>query len=643
MTSLDVDLMKELRIEFVKEVESMLEDWEQSILTLDSSAVKTDKGTSFEENIIQQLFRITHSIKGSGAAIGLLKVSAFSHAIEDCLMQLRTNTSLLSNEVAPLISGLLKSGDEFRRSLALIKLDPLRGDEDWSSPELLSFFRNWRKAEATEGPVTAAQAVLKDEVWVTPVEAQSVNPTEVISSQAVETSSSTPVVHADSQNPTQSPAPSQAKPHGVQPPAAASDTIRVDATRMDALMDLVGELVVIKSQILQEFGERSHDTSTQALLGLFDRSVRDLQDRALGMRMTSLKSLFMRVQRAIRDTAQKLGKPVKVVITGEDMELDRSMIEVLVDPLIHIARNAIDHGIEDPESRKGAGKAEGAVIHLEARQSGGRLLIEIRDDGRGIDRSRILQKAINNGLVPATHLKMTAEELPDRNVFGLLFLPGFSTAEKITDISGRGVGLDVVKTNIEKLKGTIEIQSVLGKGSVFRMSLPLSSAITDGIVVTSKGVRLVIPLECLREFVHMSGETTSWISPQQQVIRVRNEVLNLFTLDSLFGEVMQSVNALIEAKRSSKTQPSRSGVLSRDGTIVIIESMGQVYAVRIEGILGQTQVVTKALPNSFGADCGISGTAVMGDGVVALVLDPNNLPRFLSSEFRTGDDQRASA
>jgi two-component system chemotaxis sensor kinase CheA len=308
-------------------------------------------------------------------------------------------------------------------------------------------------------------------------------------------------------------------------------------------------------------------------------------------------------------------------VVGEDMEIDRSMIELLADPLMHIVRNSLDHGIEKPEDRDFIGKPAQATVEVRAERRGGRLEIVIKDDGRGIDRIRVLKRARERGLIPVS---LQDERLSDTEVFEFLFMPGFSTAEKVTDISGRGVGLDVVRSNVQKLKGTIDVRSTFGKGTTFRLSLPLTTAITDGIIVHSRGVRMVIPLEGVREFVCLGEESRCSIDPQHDAVRIRDEVLPLLNLSVLFP-IAHHVGASVTGSFQQLERKRRNC-----GSLVVVESLGEACAIEIDGILGQAQVVTKPLPGVVAFEAGVSGTAVMGDGVIALVLDVSSIPKSLS-------------
>ena len=593
---MEQDYLQELRKELVQELGQNLADWEETILTLD----RTLEGGGGRAEAIAQAFRIAHSIKGSCAALGLTQVAEFGHAVEDCLSILRNRNELLQSES---ISVLLKCGDEFKRAVQYIS--DCR-EKEWSAGPLLAEVRSW--SEKLGAAVAGGGVPARAEVAVSNFE--------------IEALVDSPAHEAGPSAASPAPAVESSVPHAESGGGGkAAESIRMDPARLESLLDLVGELVVIKSQILMEFGDRStQDLKSGALLTLFDRTVRDLQDRALGMRMTSLKPLFMRIRRVVRDTSAKVQKPADLEVAGEEMEIDRSMIELLADPLMHLVRNSLDHGIEDTLERVDTGKPLQARLEMKAERRGGRLELIVRDDGRGIHRERVLNRARQRGLIP---VGVNEERLSDSEVFEFLFMPGFSTAEKVTDISGRGVGLDVVRSNVQKLKGTIDIKSTRGQGTTFRLSLPLTTAITDGIIVHSRGVRMVIPLEGVREFVFQGQESRCSIDPRNDAVRIRDEVLPLLNLSNLFP-IAHHVGASLGVGHEALQEKKRQG-----GSLVVIESMGEACAVEIDGILGQAQVVTKPLPGVVAQESGVSGTAVMGDGVIALVLDVSSLPRSL--------------
>jgi two-component system chemotaxis sensor kinase CheA len=339
------------------------------------------------------------------------------------------------------------------------------------------------------------------------------------------------------------------------------------------------------------------------------------------MRLTSLKPLFLKVQRTVRDLAIKLNKPVEFEMAGEDIEIDRTMIELLNDPLIHIVRNALDHGIEKVETRRERRKTEKGTISMVARQAGGRIIVEIQDDGGGINRDKVFAKAVKMGIITGN------ERLTDEEVFDLIFAPGFSTADQVTDVSGRGVGLDVVKANIKKLKGTIEIESKQGEGSLFKISLPLTTAITEGIVVFIKGIRFVIPMDGIRELLRITDKDITTIKDGHECLSVRGKILPMVRLQSVMYRHALSNSAYSVKDAMASAEEMRDS--RNEETVVVVDHLGTLVALTIDGVIGQNQVVVKPLGQHINTTNGIAGAAIMGDGKIALVLDIDGLVRNL--------------
>ena len=316
----------------------------------------------------------------------------------------------------------------------------------------------------------------------------------------------------------------------------------------------------------------------------------------MSMRMVPLKSTFQKLTRLVRDVALKAGKVVELITDGEETELDRNMVDAIADPLVHMVRNAVDHGVEGPADREKAGKPRAGRVKLAAFQQGGSVIVELRDDGRGLNRDRILAKAIEKGLVSANHA------LTDSEIMALIFAPGFSTAEQVTDISGRGVGMDVVRRNIESIRGRIDIQSVLGQGTTFQIRLPLTLAVTDGMLVRVGDERYIVPLTSISLSFRPEPDMLSTIPPRGEVVMLRGEVLQVVRLHQMFG-----ISGAV-------TNPT-------EAILMIIGDGEHRVALLVDQLLGQQQVVAKALGDGVGEIPGISGGAILSDGRVGLIID----------------------
>ncbi|WP_020175380.1 chemotaxis protein CheA [Methyloferula stellata] len=376
-------------------------------------------------------------------------------------------------------------------------------------------------------------------------------------------------------------------------------TIRVDLDRVDRLIDLVGELVINQAMLAQRVTEAGLARGSDVTVGLdeLEQLTRGIQDSVMAIRAQPVKSVFQRMPRLVREVAALTGKSVRLFTEGENTEVDKTVIERLADPLTHMIRNAIDHGLEKPEKRVAAGKPEEGLVRLSAAHRSGRIVIEVADDGAGIDRARVRASAVNKGLIAAD------AQLSDDEIDNLIFLPGFSTAEKVSDISGRGVGMDVVKRSIQALGGRISITSKPGQGSVFTLSLPLTLAVLDGMVVTVAGQTLVVPLTAIVETLQPKGADVHGFGGGARVIAIRNMFTPLIDVGRELGYRNEAADPLT-------------------GVALLVESEGSVRsALLVDAIQGQRQVVIKSLEANYRHVHGIAAATILGDGRVALILD----------------------
>jgi two-component system chemotaxis sensor kinase CheA len=379
----------------------------------------------------------------------------------------------------------------------------------------------------------------------------------------------------------------------------AQTTIRVDLDRVDRLADLVGELVINQAMLAQRITEGNHGKASSASVALdeLEQLTREIQESVMAIRAQPVKSVFQRMPRLAREVATLTGKSVRLIMDGEGTEVDKTVIERLADPLTHMIRNAIDHGLESPEKRRAAGKAEEGTVRLSAMHRSGRIVIEVADDGAGINRARVKQIAIDKGLIPAD------AQLTDDEVDNLIFLPGFSTASTVSNISGRGVGMDVVKRSVQALGGRISITSVPGKGSTFAMSLPLTLAVLDGMVVTVADQTLVVPLTAIVETLQPKQADVHGMGGDSRVIAIRDRFVPLVDV----GQVL--------SYRYEAADP-----MTRVALLVETEG-GARNALLVDAIQGQRQVVIKSLEANYGRVPGIAGATILGDGRVALIVD----------------------
>lgn len=543
MATDEENLQAELQSIFMEGAPGILEQFEEQILALE--------GNQNPKETLASIFRAAHSMKGSAASVGFTGLAAFAHKTEDCLAILRNRPELLDRDV---VSLLLKSLDVMREWVSGIRDSGPGFSSPASTNQLIAELET--TAARLAGSVSAREVPPRDDLSASPH-----NPSPQVKSKS-------------------------------------ASTIKVDAERVDLVMDLVGELVVIKSQLLQDAAIRSlASQSGEGVLSLLDKTVRELYDKALSLRMMSLKSLFLKIERAVRDTSVKLDKEVAITLHGEDTELDRAIIEQLGDPLMHLVRNAVDHGIEAAEERFDRGKSAIGALQVSAGNRGSNVVIEIIDDGRGLDAEKIAKKAVEKGLVTE---QLTAG-MRQADIYGLLFMPGFSTADKITDISGRGVGLDVVKTAVTDLKGQIEVESNPGHGTTFRLVLPLTTAIMDGVIISAGGHRYILPIELISEFVSINPAMIEHVD-RGEVLTLREEFLPVIRLAAFLG--------------------FSSGP---ETLAIVVESSGHRVALLVDSVIQQSQVVLKGLSAADRKTQGVSGAAILGDGKVALVLDPASM------------------
>jgi two-component system chemotaxis sensor kinase CheA len=393
---------------------------------------------------------------------------------------------------------------------------------------------------------------------------------------------------------------------------SSSSSIRVSIEKIDDLINLVGELVITQS-MLSELGNNFDINKLEQLKTGLDQllgNTKELQESVMSIRMVPISFAFNRFPRMIRDYAVKTGKNVELTLSGEQTELDKTIMEQLSDPLTHLVRNAIDHGIESAEDRRLNGKSESGTIHLNAYHKGGNIIVEVSDDGHGIDAQKILAKAIQKGMVSAD------QQLTDNEIYDLIFEPGFSTAETVSDISGRGVGMDVVRRNLQAIGGRVEINTVVGKGTLFRIHLPLTLAILDGQLIRIGDDTFIVPLVSIIESLQMRSENINRVAGDMTLYRLREENIPIIPVYQEFG--IRADNTVLER-----------------GLLIVVEGDGQKVGLVVDDLLAQQQVVIKSLATNYRRIEGISGATILGNGSVALILD---IPGFIQRATRRSRD-----
>ena len=559
--------MSEFTAIFVEEAQEHLASMESRLLALD-----IDNASAEEFN---DIFRSAHSIKGGSATFGLTAVTEVAHVLESLLDKLRNQQIALTREM---VDAFLKSSDIIGMQLAEHQ------GQGHADPAEVKHTCDWLRrlaggADASPGP-KAAEGTAFGFFEDAPASQPQAQP---------------------------APAPATAAPAAPAAPAVAhheQNSIRVSVEKVDQLINLVGELVITQAMLAQtaSSGDAALGERLQFALAQFDRNTRELQEAAMSIRMMPISSVFNRFPRVVRDLAARLGKTVELQTSGETTELDRGLIEKIVDPLTHLVRNSLDHGIESAAERIAAGKPAAGSILLSASHQGGNIVIEVSDDGRGLSRERILAKARERGMA-------VPENPADNEVWNLIFEPGFSTAQAVTDVSGRGVGMDVVRSNIAALGGRVEIHSTTGVGTRMTVRLPLTLAILDGLSIACGEEMFILPLTCIVESMRPAAGAVRTVTGRGRVLQVRGEYLPVVALHEVLG--------IPGAQQREE-----------DGIVVIVDAHDCRLALFADELVGQHQVVIKSLERNWRKVEGVSGATILGDGRVALILDAAELARM---------------
>ena len=566
---IDLDGNRELLGEFQVEALDHLQQIEAALLVLDSQPDDRDA--------LNGLFRSFHTIKGVAGFLHLHPMHRLAHEVESLLDLARTGRLRLRPAI---VTEILRSRDAIQELVGQITLALEQGTVPAKLVPVAGLIAAVRRlavgGEATSEAATAA-------VSAAPVDAA-------------------PAV-AEPASPSASNAGVASCAGSARPSAGASSSVRVNTDKLDSLVDVVGELVIVQSQLQESARGLAADAGGSMLgrnLSQLGRITKELQLTAMSLRMVPIKPTFQRMERLVRDLSREFGKPCVFETRGEETEIDRTVVEEIVDPLVHMVRNSLDHGLENPEARRAAGKPEQGRLRLAAYHEGSNLVIELSDDGRGIDRARVLAKARALGLVPEG-----VTPGPDE-ICGLIFLPGFSTAEKVTSVSGRGVGMDVVKRNIERLRGQIQIETEPGAGTTFRVRLPLTTAIIDGLLVRVGEDRFILPTVTVQMALRPTRSMLVTVQGRGEALDHRGKILPLHRLHRIFG---------IEAAREDATE----------AIVVIVEVGRRLYALLVDELLNKQEVVIKNLGAYLQGRPGVAGGAILGDGSIALILDPASL------------------
>jgi len=528
--------------------------------TIEATLLKLEKSPS-DLKLVNDIFRPFHTVKGNAGVLGIASIEEFAHKIETLL-------------------DLARSGKH--------PIGPAEIDLVLKTVDLLKLIIEELPARAAGKPVTDTSARRRE--LMARVDELIAGSTPPPSQKAGFTSPPPPSSNMDSD-----------RDRGRAPVRDEQSTVKVDTKKLDNLVDMVGELVIAQAILAEDPAiTGAADDRLSRRLAHVRRITSDLQRDTMAMRMVPIRQTFQKMARLARDLARKFEKPCTMTLSGEDTELDRKVVEHLTDPLMHMVRNAIDHGIESPAARQAAGKPAAAELRLRAFHRAGFIVVEIADDGAGLDTEKILAKGRAQRLVP------DGLELAPADIHQLIFQPGFSTAAQVTELSGRGVGMDVVRRNIEALRGRIDIHTELGKGATFSIQLPLTLAIVDGILLGVGGDRFVIPTFAVQESFRPLPEQVQTMQGQVCMVQVRDRLYPLLHLGEVFN---------ISGARQRVSE----------GTVVICHDSGRSVALAVDELLGKQEVVIKSLGEMFKSIRGIAGGAILGDGRIGLILDTGGL------------------
>ena len=597
---------EELLNSFVTEALEHLESIEVNTLLLEDSPEDTEA--------LNAVFRPFHTIKGVSGFLNLKDINHLAHALENLLDQARAGQLRIdSRAIDVILAGVdvlrqmisdCQAAAAEKRPRLVFDTSGLEAQVD----ELLS--QGAAEAASEQEPPPPLGQILVEKGEVPP---QAVEEALAEQEKGVERPLGEILVSKGAAAPTQVADGIRAQKSLAQSSRGGQrQEVKIDTAKLDFLLDMVGELVISQSMVQANPKVQSiDDRKLMADLAQLSRITSDLQKTTMAMRMVPIKQTFQRMVRVVRDTAKKRGRQVKLKLEGETTEIDRNMVEKFYDPLMHMVRNSVDHGIEDPEERRAAGKPPEGEVVLAAYHKGGNVCIEIRDDGKGLDREKILKKGLERGLVEESEV----ENMTDEEVYQLIFQPGFSTAEQVTEISGRGVGMDVVQRTIDELRGKVTISSTLGQGTTFTIALPLTLAIIDGMVVEVGGERFILPTVAVAESLRPRRKDYNTVQGKGEMIMIRGNLLPLIRLHEIV-EVEPKYHDPWEA------------------LVVVVEHHGQMRCLLVDRLVGRQEVVIKSLGESLKAVKVVAGGAIMGDGRVGLILDIEGV--FKANESRRG-------
>lgn len=588
--------------EFITETEEGLSSADLTLMNIEKDG--------FEAEMVHGLFRTFHSIKGVAAALELSDMTKLAHSTEAMLNMVRQNTLSLQGPILDLVfdsTAMMRTMLHALREAVQSGTEPVRAEGYDTLVSTIDGVVEGKPVQGTKLPRAGAEEKLGRILTMSPIGVP-----EPVVERALERQQASgkrlgeELVTSGEASPKQVAQALRVQRNAREDDVAAvklKETIKVDVSRVDSLLEMIGELVIVETMVVNT-DEIAGLTSPKVRkhLSQLGKITRDLQDVGMRLRMVPVRSVFQKISRVVRDLSRKGNKEVRLVTLGESTEIDRSMVQEIADPLVHMIRNAVDHAIEPAEERRAAGKPATGTITLSAYHEGGSVVIEVADDGKGLSRQVIAKKAIANGLISDD------SGMSDNDVFELIFAPGFSTAAKVTEISGRGVGMDVVRRNVEGMRGRVLIRSELGRGTTFKIVLPLTLAIIDGMLVAVGNERYIIPTLSIVQSLQPTHSMIKTLRGSRELIEVRGEIIPLLRLARLFD---------IEGSTSSE-DPTR-------GLVVVIESGGKKTGLLVDDVVTQYQVVIKSLGEAIEQAKFVAGAAILSDGHVGLIINTDEI------------------
>lgn len=600
-----MSLEAQLKSKFLEEAGQLLSEAEQCFLGLEA---RPD-----DNALVDKIFRLAHNLKGGAKAVGFADLGALAHTFETLIMRIKRGEVKRSPEVIGLLlrcnDFFVKAVNDLRGDLAAqIEVAPMAAELDTflgvkrqeAGPSLSDLDRTIQ--EEIDRQVAQRDAARK--AAEKPAEDEAPTADEVAALLALEkpravSSTPEPLATPELHPVSHDFGPLREAPRPTPGLSVSRDeSIRVSLNRLDRLLDFVGEMVILQTMLRDQVSKQKSPVLNRTVHHI-GKVTKEVQDITLSLRMVPVKQTFQKMQRIVRDTALMLNKKVRLQLEGEETEIDKTVLEQVGDPLVHLVRNAVDHGVESSEDRRRAGKPEEGTLYLKACHQGGKLVIELRDDGAGIDTKQIRARAIERGLIRAD------ETLTEAETINLIFRPGFSTKSEVTEVSGRGVGLDVVKSNIDALQGEVILQTDVGKGTCFKVVLPLTLAIIDGMVVRCGDERFVIPLSQVYESVSPRREDVQFNEDLSETLLLRDECMPLVRLSHTLGRGV--------------SRPAWQSIA------IVVRNSERPFAILVDDILGQQQIVIKKLGLELQRLRAFSGTAVLGDGKPALIVEANEI------------------